>query len=177
MEDGLRSAMIDPLTGVYNRRYAMPRLAGIAEQAQSEGSEFAVMVVDLDRFKSVNDRHGHAAGDAVLAEIARRLSDNLRMSDLLARYGGEEFLVALPQTGLAEARQVAERLRGVIGDTPVTLPSGQGLTVTVSIGVSVITTEQCAAADVAGLIERADLALMSSKTSGRNLVTFDQTAA
>lgn len=176
MERGLRLAMIDPLTGTYNRRYAMPRLGGIADQAAAEGSTFAVMVVDLDRFKSVNDRFGHAAGDAVLVEVARRLTDNLRLSDLLARIGGEEFLVALPQTSLAEARQVAERLREVISETPVALPCGDALTVTVSIGVAI----GCLDAAHGGsstMMELADKALMSSKTAGRNLVTFSRSAA
>lgn len=177
LEDGLRLAMVDPLTGAYNRRYAMPRLAGIAAQAASEGSAFAVMVVDLDRFKRVNDRYGHAAGDAVLVEVARRLADNLRISDLLARIGGEEFLVVLPQTGLADAEQVAERLRLVVGETPVALPGGEVLGVTVSIGVAVGRAGLPFAEDAAAVVERADRALMLSKTGGRNLVTFSQTAA
>ncbi|MGA0540926.1 diguanylate cyclase [Neotabrizicola sp. VNH66] len=176
MEKGLRLAMIDPLTGSYNRRYAMPRLAGIAEQAAAEGSSFAVMVVDLDRFKSVNDRHGHAAGDAVLIEVARRLTENLRITDLLARIGGEEFLVVLPQTGLAEAQQVAERLRQAVGEQPVPLPSGEGLAITVSIGVAIGSSAQ-GAGDCTATVEQADRALMSSKTAGRNLVTLSRSAA
>jgi two-component system cell cycle response regulator len=177
VEDGLRLAMVDPLTGAYNRRYALPRLAGIAAQAEADGSDFAVMVVDLDRFKLVNDRYGHAAGDAVLVEVARRLSDNLRMSDLLARIGGEEFLVALPQTALPEAQLVAERLRQMVGDRPIRLPGGESLRVTVSIGVSVCPPGPGGSADVAALIDRADQALLSSKTSGRNLVTIGLSAA
>src|SRR5690606_491951 len=136
VEDGLKLAVLAPLTGIYNRRYAIPRVAGIAAQAAQEGSDFAVMVVDLDRFESVNDRFGHAAGDRVLAEVARRLSENLRISDLLARIGGEEFLVALPQTALEDAERVADRLRRVIAQHPVTLPSGPALRVTASIGVA-----------------------------------------
>lgn len=177
VEDGLRMAMIDPLTGTYNRRYALPRLAGIAAQATAEGTDFAVMVVDLDRFKQVNDRHGHAAGDCVLVEVARRLSENLRMTDLLARIGGEEFLVALPQTSLPEARRIAERLREVVGERPVTLPSGEGLRVTVSIGVSVCAPGQTPPEDVSEMVDLADRALMSSKTAGRNVVTIGRSAA
>lgn len=177
VEDGLRLAMVDPLTGVHNRRYAMPRLAGIAAQAASEGSDFAVMVVDLDRFKQVNDRFGHAAGDAVLIEVARRLAENLRMSDLLARIGGEEFLVALPQTALADAERVAERLRQVVAETPVTLPSGERLRVTVSIGVALGGEAGTGAEAVSGMVDRADRALLASKTAGRNVVTFSRTAA
>ena len=177
VEDGLRLAVIDPLTGVYNRRYAMPRLAGIAAQAAQEGSDFAVMVVDLDRFKSVNDRFGHAAGDRVLSEVAHRLSENLRMSDLLARIGGEEFLVALPQTSIADAERVAERLCQVISDQPIRLPSGQALRVTASIGVALGSTEGADPEKVPALIDRADQALLQSKSAGRNKVTFSQTAA
>ncbi len=177
LETGLRLAVIDPLTGIHNRRYAMPRLAGIAAQAGQEGSDFAVMIVDIDRFKDVNDHHGHAAGDAVLVEVARRLADSLRMSDLLARIGGEEFLVALPQTSLAEAWQVAERLRRVVGDSPVRLPSGRDLRVTVSIGMSLGQTVDLRAVDVGEMIDRADLALLRAKTEGRDQVTFSHNVA
>lgn len=177
LEDGLRLAMVDPLTGTYNRRYAMPRLAGIAAQATQEGSSFAAMVVDLDRFKSVNDRFGHAAGDTVLVEVARRLSENLRLSDLLARIGGEEFLVVLPQTGLADAERVAERLRQVVSDQPIALPGEQALTVTVSIGVAVGQPDGFTREEASEVVGRADRALMLSKTGGRNLVTFSRSAA
>lgn len=177
VEDGLRLAVIDPLTGIYNRRYALPRLVGIATQASQAETEFAVMVVDLDRFKSVNDRFGHAAGDAVLVEVARRLSENLRMSDLLARIGGEEFLVALPDTSFADAELVAARLCAVIGDTNVALPSGETLKITASIGVALGTGAQHHSEDVNVLIERADQALMHSKHAGRNQVTFHLSAA
>lgn len=176
VEDGLKLAVIDPLTGIYNRRYAIPRMAGIAAQATAEGSDFAVMVVDLDRFKSVNDRFGHAAGDRVLAEVARRLSENLRISDLLARIGGEEFLVALPQTALEDAERVADRLCQVIAEHPVTLPSGRALRVTASIGVAMGQRAgdgpENGPEDVAALIDRADRALLRSKSAGRNQVTF-----
>lgn len=177
VEDGLRLAVIDPLTGIYNRRYALPRLVGIATQASHAETEFAVMVVDLDRFKSVNDRFGHAAGDAVLVEVARRLSENLRMSDLLARIGGEEFLVALPETSFADAELVAARLCSVIGDIPVSLPSGETLKVTASIGVALGTGAEHHAEDVNVLIDRADQALLHSKHAGRNQVTFHLSAA
>lgn len=177
VEDGLRLAVIDPLTGIYNRRYALPRLAGIASQAAQEESCFAVMVVDLDRFKSVNDRHGHAAGDTVLTEVARRLSENLRMSDLLARIGGEEFLVALPNTSLSDAQRVADRLCHVVSETPILLPSGATLRITASIGVALGSGSGHAVQDVAALVNQADQALLQSKGSGRNQVTFSLSAA
>lgn len=177
VQDNLRLAMIDPLTGLHNRRYALPRLEAIAAQAAAEGEEFAVMVVDLDNFKQVNDRFGHAAGDQVLVEVANRLTSNLRMTDVLARIGGEEFLIALPRTALHEARRVAERLYRAIKEMPVRLGSGTALTVTVSIGVAVSAPMAGRAPQVDSVIEQADLALLDAKTAGRNRVTFRLTAA
>lgn len=173
MQDGLRLALLDPLTGLYNRRYAMPQLGLIAEKAAMSGQQFAVMVVDLDRFKAVNDQHGHGAGDAVLIEVSRRLAANLRDNDLLARIGGEEFLAVLPDTSMAEARVVAERLCGVIDSRPILLPSGARLRVTVSIGVAV----SGSGGPIEGVVEQADLALLESKGAGRNQVTFRLSAA
>jgi two-component system cell cycle response regulator len=175
IKDGLRLAMIDPLTGLHNRRYAMPQLAAIAARAAEEGRPFAVMIVDLDRFKRVNDRHGHGAGDQVLVEVSRRLTANLRADDLLARIGGEEFLVALPDAGMALARTVAERLCRSIEERPIRLASGALLTVTVSIGVAVSDGTRLNSSDA--VIEAADLALLDSKGSGRNQVTFRLSAA
>jgi two-component system cell cycle response regulator len=184
VQTGLRMAVVDPLTGLYNRRYALPQLARIADDAAAAGGRFAVMVVDLDRFKSVNDRFGHAVGDTVLVEVSRRLSVNLRASDLLARIGGEEFMVALPDTSTEEARGVAERLCRAIEELPIRVGQGRSLSVTVSIGVAVSPPldeagfSQQAAGDCATrLIDEADHALMRSKTSGRNQVTFSQSAA
>lgn len=177
VQDNLRLALIDPLTGLHNRRYAMPGLARIAAEAKADGSAFAAMIVDLDKFKLVNDHFGHSAGDRVLVQVANRLTTNLRLADLLARIGGEEFLVVLPHTSLAEARSVAERLCEAIEEQPIRLPSGQMLTVTVSIGVAVSNPSDATAETVEALVERADLALLDSKKSGRNQVTFRQTAA
>ena len=177
VHDNLRLAMIDPLTGLHNRRYAMPGLARIAAEAKREGSAFAVMIVDLDKFKLVNDCFGHSAGDQVLVQVANRLTTNLRLTDLLARIGGEEFLAVLPRTPLPEARQVAERLCEAIEEIPIRLPSGQMLTVTVSIGVAVSNPNTTELETVDALVEQADLALLESKTSGRNQVTFRQSAA
>jgi len=177
LQNGLRLAMIDPLTGLHNRRYAMPGLAGIAADAKAEGSTFAVMIVDLDKFKLVNDCFGHPAGDQVLTEVAKRLTISLRSGDLLARIGGEEFLVVLPRTPLLDARHVGERLCEVINENPIRLSSGQMLTVTVSIGVAVSDTTDIPDQPVESVLEQADLALLDSKHSGRNQVTFRQSAA
>lgn len=172
MQDNLRLALVDPLTGLFNRRHAMPQLDAIAARAAETGTAFAVMVIDLDRFKQVNDQHGHAAGDQVLVEVARRLTANLRATDLLARIGGEEFLVILPNCPMTEARRVAERLCEAIEERPVWLASQQQLTVTVSIGVAVSDPGACQPVAAEQVVEQADLALLDSKGAGRNQVTY-----
>lgn len=177
MQDGLRLAMRDPLTGLYNRRFAAPQLTAVAERARAEGAPFAVMVMDLDRFKQVNDLYGHAAGDQVLIEVARRLSANLRDTDVLARIGGEEFLAILPRTGMPMARTVAERLCQAMDDEPIRIDSGEALRVTVSIGVAVAGTAGPDSFGIEGLVEQADLALLESKGAGRNQVTYRLSAA
>ena len=175
VKDGLRLAVTDPLTGLFNRRYALPHLARIADRAQDSGRPFAVMLIDLDRFKAINDRHGHAAGDAVLTAMAKRLTRNLRAVDLIARIGGEEFLVVLPETGLAEATATAERLRTRIIATPVPLPGDAGvLTVSASIGLAL---SEGGDSGVDALLERADRALYAAKAEGRNKVTVSSRPA
>lgn len=176
VQDGLRMAMIDPLTGLHNRRYAMAQLAAIADRAETTQGVFAVMVIDLDRFKSVNDRYGHASGDAVLVEVARRLRANLRTSDLLARIGGEEFLVALPDTSFDAARMAADRLCQAVEEYQINVSLAASLKVTVSIGLAVCALSQ-KAEDVATVIDRADHALLRAKSEGRNKVTISQNAA
>jgi two-component system, cell cycle response regulator len=179
VQDGLRLAMIDPLTGLHNRRYGLAQLNVIANRAQHEASEFAVMVVDLDRFKSVNDRWGHAAGDAVLIEISSRLAANLRASDLVARIGGEEFLIALPNTTRSEAGIVAQRLCEAAESEPVILADGTAIHVTISIGMTIDggLSGQTPALNVADIVDQADRALMKSKAGGRNKVTILSRAA
>jgi two-component system cell cycle response regulator len=172
--DGLRLAMTDPLTGLHNRRYALPHLARIAERAEAAGRQFAVMVLDLDRFKAINDTLGHVAGDAVLVEVAERLKSNLRAVDLIARIGGEEFLVALPDTTLEAARATAERLCRVVGARPVRLKDGGSVQVTTSIGLALGGRGTRGIEDLIGL---ADTALRESKAEGRNQVTVRRSAA
>ena len=171
--------MFDPLTGLHNRRYGLAQLTAIADRARAERADFAVMVLDLDRFKAVNDTWGHASGDAVLVEVAARLAANLRVSDLLARIGGEEFLVALPATSRAEAQEVAERLCRAVDGVPVPLAGGLSLMITISIGLVVAGHQHTRLGDepVSVLIDAADRALMKSKESGRNQVTISQRAA
>ena len=179
--DGLRMAMIDPLTGLHNRRYGLPCLARIAERASESGQSFAVLLLDLDRFKDVNDTWGHAAGDAVLADVARRLRQELRSCDLLARIGGEEFLAVLPDTGFEAAHSVAERLRHCVGDTPVRAPGGTLVPVTLSIGLAMGGTTDGTTGEPDQnpelLMARADRALLTAKADGRNQVRLDRSAA
>ncbi|MFN3846621.1 MAG: diguanylate cyclase [Paracoccaceae bacterium] len=182
VQDGLRLAVIDPLTGLFNRRYASARLSVMAEKVIEDGRTIAVMVADIDRFKSVNDKYGHAVGDEVLIEVSNRLSANLRDEDLLARIGGEEFLIALPLTTLDEARGIASRLCHQIEERPVLLPDGRLLPITISLGLALsenLPKAQCENSTdlVAELIDRADQALLTSKKAGRNQVTLSQTAA
>lgn len=177
--DRLRLAMIDPLTGLHNRRYGLARMQAIAGAAQTSGAIFAVLVADIDQFKSVNDRFGHAVGDAVLVQVAERLRQNLRAGDLLARIGGEEFLIALPDIALAEARCIAERLCSMMSDAPFDIGQGRALPVTLSIGLA-ISEGGCAPAhldSVTEIVDRADRALMRSKAAGRNQVTIGRSAA
>lgn len=175
LQDGLEMAVRDPLTGLFNRRYALPHLARMAERAVEMRRPFAVMQLDLDRFKLVNDRHGHAAGDAVLEQVARILADNMRPVDLVARIGGEEFLVALPETTHDIAMQAAERLRRCVDETAVALPGGIGtLHVSCSIGVASCGNQPCTSQD---LLRRADAALYAAKAEGRNKVTSGPAAA
>ncbi len=187
VRSGLQLAVTDPLTGLYNRRYALPHLARIAERAAQTGRQFAVMLLDLDRFKEVNDSFGHAAGDAVLAEVALRLQTSLRPSDLVARIGGEEFLVALPDAHPATARATAERLCRVVEAQPVRLPEAAGggaVRVTISIGLSIGGPDPGEPQGptwrddaVETVMARADAALLVAKSEGRNKVTVDRSAA
>ena len=176
---GLRAAVIDPLTGLHNRRYALPFLERLGAAAQRDGRSFAVMVADLDHFKAVNDRHGHAAGDAVLSQVARLLQSNLGEDDMIARIGGEEFLIVLPDASRDAARRTARRLCAVIRNSAMGVPSTKDpMHVTISIGVTLA--KPCPNAplpDVQQLLEEADRALYGSKSCGRNMVTVRKQSA
>jgi len=174
LESGLQAAVIDPLTGLYNRRYALNFLRRMSARAASDGSTFGVMVADLDHFKAVNDAHGHGAGDAVLAHVARQMQGALPAKDMIARIGGEEFLIAAPDTSAEEVRRLAGRLCALVRETPVALPAGAGpVKITISIGVALArpgdTDRQ---QDVEALIEEADRALYAAKSGGRDTVTI-----
>lgn len=165
----MEAAIVDPLTGVNNRRYLDSHLAAMVAQAAAQKKQVAVMVLDIDHFKRVNDSWGHDAGDAVLRGFSARVKSALRGADLVARMGGEEFVVAMPDTTLEVARKVAERLREAVAATPFAVRDDLVIPVTVSVGVAA--REQGADADA--LLRRADRALYRSKSEGRNRVSAE----
>jgi two-component system cell cycle response regulator len=166
-EASLALSLVDPLTGAYNRRYLEAHLPRMLGRLAESGKELAALMVDIDHFKKVNDTYGHAAGDIVLREVVTMMQNSIRPSDLIARMGGEEFIVIMPETPLALAEQVAERLRAKIANTPVKLEAHDPLPVTVSIGC---TATQSAADIPEQLTKRADAALYRAKQEGRNRV-------
>src|SRR4029453_5251744 len=119
-----RISRTDALTGLRNRRHVEEYLAKLTSLARRNLEPIAVLVIDIDHFKSVNDEHGHDAGDAVLREVAGRMQDSVRLEDMVGRWGGEEFLVVLPNTTDQGAAELAERLRQVVADTPCRLADG-----------------------------------------------------
>lgn len=178
VRNGLHAAVTDPLTGLYNRRYVEAHLARLAEQSHSSGCELAVMMLDIDHFKAVNDTHGHAAGDRVLVQLADRLRENLRAIDLVARVGGEEFLVAMPRTSTAQARSAADRLRRLVNERPFDLgDDGQSLRVTASVGVAISGRHGMEKRHLNQMCDRADAALYAAKSAGRNQVAMSKSAA
>ena len=167
----LTEANTDALTGLANRRGFERFVAEALEPARGFDQPTALLMLDLDHFKSVNDRCGHAAGDAVLREMARRWQRQLRASDLLARLGGEEFVVLLPNATLGQATEVGEKLRVVTCSVPVVLDAGDdGPSVSASVSVGVTSLENVRPEEVQLLLETADDALYEAKHAGRNRV-------
>lgn len=186
VKSGLEAAITDPLTGLYNRRYALSQLSRMAAEVSRTGRSFAAMVLDIDHFKQINDTHGHVVGDRVLINVAGRLRDTLRSGDFVARIGGEEFLVAMGNTTEDDARRLAEKLRRAIGDTSIDVTSVAPDTkrisrlhvpVTISVGVAMGTAACQSEEGISALYSRADAALYAAKTAGRNMVTLSSTAA
>ncbi|MHB8283296.1 MAG: diguanylate cyclase [Caulobacteraceae bacterium] len=161
-----RAATIDPLTGVFNRRCFTDR--GLTELARAAryGRQTALLMIDADRFKSINDTHGHGVGDDVLIALTGALGLALRPSDLLGRLGGEEFAVILPETGLEGAQYAAERLREAVAALRISTPSGD-IAFTVSVGVTNFAPGETV---LKPALDRADAALYAAKAGGRNRV-------
>lgn len=176
---GLKAAVFDPLTGLHNRRYALPHLRRIAEHAFETARPFAVMVADLDHFKGINDRYGHAAGDSVLVQTAERLRNNLRGMDLVARIGGEEFLIVMPGTNFSDAESAAADICADIGNRGFVVPGTPlPVHVTISIGLSIGPSgDDGNPLSPEALMAQADRALYSAKSHGRNRVNLSRPAA
>ncbi|MGF1646194.1 MAG: diguanylate cyclase [Kineosporiaceae bacterium] len=161
-----RLAVTDMLTGLYNRRFISEMLSIEVDRAHRGRRAVSVVTMDIDHFKRVNDTCGHAAGDTVLVEVARRLSAGLRSSDVLARVGGEEFLVVAHDTEAEAVLELAERLRLVVRRSPVPVPGAGPMTITVSAGVASVEDGDTAES----LAQRADRALYAAKDAGRDRV-------
>ncbi len=159
-------AVTDSLTGLYNRYYMTSHLETLIGRAHRDGRALSLLMMDIDYFKRINDTYGHAAGDDVLREISVRISRNVRGIDLAARFGGEEFVVVLPETDLANAAEISERLRRHVADQPFIVSSCETVTITCSIGVA----QSRIGDDTVDLIKRADDALYKAKGAGRNRV-------
>lgn len=163
-------AVTDDMTGLYNRRYFDRHLGVMLGKAQSQERDMALMILDIDHFKSVNDNYGHDVGDAVLKEFAARLKRNIRGVDLACRFGGEEFVVLMPDTDYRQAKTIAERVRQSISERNFDIGAQRQLSVTVSAGV---TLNEARSDTPESLIKRADVALYRAKREGRNRVVFD----
>lgn len=157
-----RVSRTDHLTGLHNRRHIEEHLRGLRSGARRHGYPLAVLVIDVDHFKQVNDTLGHAGGDEVLIEVARRLEATVRSEDLVGRWGGEEFIVLAPYTDVSAAAALGERLRAAVGGTPV-IGDGRELTVTISIGATAGDGDD-------DLVVQADRHLYAAKAAGRDRV-------
>ena len=171
----MKLAKEDPLTGILNRRSLFDGILKEINRASREGTSFATILIDADDFKSINDTHGHLAGDMVLIEFARRIQDSCREYDLLGRYGGEEFLVFLPRTDRDGAIRVAERIRTSLRERQMDF-GGQKVELGASLGVSPFSYEKTdrPAENIEALfdemIKRSDYALYMAKKEGKNRV-------
>jgi len=160
----------DTLTGLVNRRYLLAEANQQLQAAHHASQTLALLIIDLDHFKQINDQYGHLAGDEVLVAVVDALKRNLRTGDCLGRLGGEEFALLMPKTTQAEAVETAERLRQAAAAQQIKL-QGQPLRQTVSIGIALLQKEDTS---LSSLMHRADLAMYAAKTQGRNRVVCEQ---
>jgi two-component system cell cycle response regulator len=167
LDHSLELAVTDQLTGLHNRRYMQGRLDALGKRAAAGGEPVALLVIDIDHFKKINDSFGHPVGDEVLREFAVRLASNVRAIDLPVRFGGEEFVVVMPDTRLEDAHRIAERIRLHVAGSPFRVLGGEELlSVTISIGVAASLEGDTPQA----LLRRADAAMYEAKAQGRNRV-------
>ena len=167
-----RMAVTDPLTSTFNRRHFFVVGERRFTQSKHLQQQLAVVLLDVDDFKAVNDQHGHAVGDRVLVDVAQACMACMRESDLLARYGGEEFVALLPATDWGHALQVAERVRASVAGLQVAVDGGALIRPTVSIGVAMLATTSVS---FDSLLAQADVAMYSAKRSGKNRVVASVT--
>ena len=160
-------AITDSLTGLFNRRHFLEQAEKEVVRSLRYGNPLSAIMIDIDKFKNVNDSHGHPAGDKVLKSVAKVLSEGCRQTDFIGRYGGDEIVILLIETGFELAREIAERFRQQVSETCVGLPSGKSASVTISLGVSVLGKSDDS---VEKLIHRADKMLFLAKESGRNCI-------
>ncbi|MCC6983452.1 MAG: PleD family two-component system response regulator [Bauldia sp.] len=163
----LEMAMTDGLTGLHNRRYLERHLTSLVDQSLTSGKPLSVLILDIDHFKSVNDTHGHDAGDDVLRAFTDRIRRSVRGIDLACRLGGEEFVVVMPDTDESRAMEVGERLREAVAAEAFTVADGAALWVTASIGVATLS---FSSDTPQSMLKRADVALYRAKNEGRNRV-------
>ncbi len=165
IEQLTNAAVLDPLTGCYNRRELENQINRTIANAKRQKNQLSIFMFDIDHFKHVNDTYGHQTGDLVLKEIAALVKDNIRTGDMLTRYGGEEFIAVLPDTNKQEAIELADRIRRKIGQKKIkTLKDS--LSVTASFGVAALSPDT----DMSALIHDADTMMYKAKLSGRNTV-------
>jgi diguanylate cyclase (GGDEF)-like protein len=167
-------AILDGLTGVYNRREFNLQLKAELERSERYQHACSLIMMDIDYFKKLNDTHGHQGGDEALRVVAALLKREVRPTDRVARYGGEEFAIILPETTGEKALGVAERLRGTIAIAPISISEDMIINVTVSMGVATFPTD---ATSEEKLLSLADQALYSAKKSGRNRVIKSLTSS
>jgi two-component system cell cycle response regulator len=166
VEESRLLATTDALTGLVNRRAFSDWALRELRRSQRYHDPLAVILLDVDHFKQINDRYGHAAGDLVLGAVSRLLMSGIRNCDVVARWGGEEFVLALPSTALEGATEVAERARRRLESASIVTADGQHIPVTASFGVAQLDPQE----SLEQLIDRADRAMYSAKSSGRNRV-------
>ena len=166
-----RLSTTDGLTGLLNRRALTDILSHEIDRAVRYGSDLSMILCDVDRLKAINDGYGHTAGDRALQAIADTLRDALRKADYLGRYGGDEFMLILPETSLDGARSLAEKIRSAVGERELSLPGGERIRLSLSLGVA-----GCCSADddIDTFVALADRALYASKEAGRSRVSFRQ---
>lgn len=168
VQQTIEMAVKDPLTNLHNRRYFETHFTSLFEKSAASQKPITAMMCDIDLFKAVNDTHGHDVGDSVIAEVANRIRKNVRNVDIACRYGGEEFVVIMPDTDIAYAHVVAERIRREVEEHPVIAANGsKQIYTTISMGLSCIEPQSDTPQD---LMKRADVALYAAKRAGRNQV-------